>query len=745
MRSVKTGDVRRRQATTGDVSLWPCDDCRRRPTSPKVAHHRPSFVVAPVRLCSPVFALLLAACSPYPPPPDTRVANVVDTLHGVPIPDPYRWLEEQDSPDTRAWIDRQNAYAERIVGATRVRAYLEERLRRLMDIDDVGEPRKAGDYEYFTMRRAGEEVSLIYRRPAPKEPASGPIDPHGEYEVVLNPLDLNTDGTTAVTIVSFSRSGNLMIYHVRDGGPDEVEIRIRDLERGVDLPDRLPPALYGSISFSHDDQGFYYVHRSREIGPRVYHHVLGTDNAADRVVFGEGYGPETFINLSQAAEGRYLVFTVNHGWAWSEVHFHDRRRGGPVRTIVNDVDARFYPQFIDGELYMRTNLGADRNRLVAVDLANPAPAHWREAIPESEDVMEDFALIDGKLYVSYLHNASNRIGIFEKNGTPAGAIAIPEYHSASIRRAGDGEAFLTLSSFTTPRTVYKLDLETGGRTVWDQPAFDWDSAGIVVTQVWRTSKDGTRAPMFLVHRRDVRLNGRNPTLLTGYGGFYVARKPGFTAMAALWLELGGVYALATLRGGSEFGESWHRDGMLENKQHVFDDFLSAAEWLIDNDYTNPEKLAIQGGSNGGLLVGAALTQRPELFRAVLCTFPDVDLLRFFLYTSNNNAPALLEYGNAAIPEQFEAIRQYSPYQNVRPGVAYPAVMFHTGDLDTRVPPLAARKMTARLQAATTSGHPVILHYDPRAGHAGGRPFSRRVRDAAMQMAFLVEQLGMRVP
>jgi prolyl oligopeptidase len=693
-------------------------------------------------------ATLLAACSPYPPPPATRVDEVVDTIHGVAVPDPYRWLENRDAPDTRAWIDEQNAYAEQVVGQSSLRTHVEDRLRELMDTPSRPSPRREGDYQYFSLRRVGQDLPVIYRRPLPEdeEERRQLIDPSGEYEVVLDPHGASPENTTRYSIVAFSRDGELMIYNERDGGQDELKIRVRDLERAVDLPDSLPLSLYGSISFTDDQNGFYYVRRSREIGPRVMHHVLGTDIANDEMIFGEGYGPETFINVSQAANGRYLIFRVQHGWARTEVHYLDRRRGGPPTALAFHTDARFYTRFVDGELYMRTDFGADKNRLLAVDLANPAQENWREVIPEGEDLIENFALIDDRFYVTYLHDVSNQIKIFEKDGTPAGEIAVPEYRTASIRGGEDGEAFLTVSGYTTPRTVFRLDLETGERTVWDRQEIDWNAEGLVVEQVWRTSKDGTRAPMYVVHREDIELNGQNPTWLSGYGGFYSARKPGFSTTAALWLEMGGVYAVATLRGGSEYGESWHRDGMLENKQHVFDDFISAAEWLIDNGYTNPDKLAIQGGSNGGLLVGAALTQRPDLYRAVLCAFPDVDILRFPWYTTNNNAPALLEYGNSEIEEQFEAIRQYSPYQNVRERTSYPAVMFTTGDLDTRVPPLAARKMAARLQASTTSGYPVILRYHHKAGHAAGRglSFSRRVVDSAMQITFVLQQLGVDV-
>ena len=693
---------------------------------------------------------VLSACdnsdSRIPPPPETRVGQVVDTLHGVAVPDPYRWLEDTDGVETRAWVEAQNAYSEQIVDNPPVRAWLEQRLRELTDRDDVGSPQQAGDYEYFTLRRMGEEVAAIYRRPAPATGDTAEIDPAGEYEKVLDPLEWSPDGTTSLGILSFSPDGKLLLYSVRDGGPDEYAVRVRDLELGEDLPDRLPPTLYSGVAFTGDGSGFYYTRRlrDREEGTRVLLHRLGTDMATDVVLFGDGYGPSTYLDVSEVQDGRSWLYAVRHGWARSELYIQDRD-GGTVRTIVNDADARFYDEVHDGQLYMRTNLGADHNRLMAVPLATPERPNWREVIPETEDVMEDFTFIGNRIYVTYLHDVSNRIRVFEMDGTSAGEVEVPPLHSASIRGGEPGFALLTLSSLTSPTTVWRVNLETGERTIEEPPDIEWDSAEFVVSQVWRTSKDGTRAPMFLAHRRDIELNGRNPTLLTGYGGFYVARKPRFSTTAALWLEMGGVYAMATLRGGSEYGESWHRAGMLENKQHVFDDFISAAEWLIENGYTSPEHLAIRGGSNGGLLVGAALTQRPDLYRAVVCSNPDLDILRFPWHHEANSPPALLEYGDASIPEHFEAIREYSPLQNVREGSASPAVFFSTGALDTRVPPQGARKMTAHLQAASTSGYPVILDYSFRAGHAGGRPVSDRIRLNAKQLTFLVEQLGMTVP
>ncbi|WP_420463297.1 prolyl oligopeptidase family serine peptidase [Candidatus Palauibacter sp.] len=693
-------------------------------------------------------AVCLAACGPgYPAPPETARVPVVDTLHGVAFTDDYRWLEDQESAETRAWIAEQNAYAEQIVGEAPLRAELEGRLRELMDVPGAIFPRRAGEYEYFSFRKPGREVGAIYRRPAPPPPEDGrrggPIDPEGEFEVVVDPLDLRPDGTTSVDIQDFSPDGRLMLYAIRDGGRDEREFRVRDLEGGEDLPDRLPTYLYGNISFDPEGDGFYYSRRSRETGARIRYHRLGTDREEDEELFGEGHGPERFVNFSQGGDGRWLVYTVQHGWARTDVYLHDLRSGVGPEPLVVGAPARFSTRFVEDELFLLTNLDAPRNRLLAVDPENPDPdpAAWREVLPEADDLLTGYRIIDGQIYADYLHNVSSRIVRYDMDGTRTGEIPVPEHHVATLREWGEGRALLTLTSLLTPSHIVEIDLETMESEPWLPSEVPFDGSEYEVRQVWYTSADGTEAPMYVAHRRGLEPGGSAPTLLYGYGGFNVNLLPRFDARAAVWMERGGVYAIATLRGGGEFGEEWHRDGMLENKPNVFADFIAAAEWLIDNGYTNPERLAIRGGSNGGLLVGSALTKRPDLFRAVFCGFPDLDMVRFYQFTHANNMPALLEYGNAAVAEEFEVLRTFSPYQNVRDGVDYPAVMLTQGDLDTRVPPLQARKMAARLQAASSSGLPVILDYDPRAGHAGGRAFSRNVRNTAMELAFLLQQLG----
>lgn len=720
---------------------------------------------APAHRCRPGFfvaaAALALACnaSPYPPPPDTARSPVVDTLHGVAVTDDYRWLEDQASPETRAWIAAQNEYAEQIVGDTPLRAALETRLAELMDVPGAVFPRRSGEHEYFSLRKPGREVAAIYRRPAPEQPEDGPLDTSAEYEVVVDPLDMRPDGTTSVAIRDLAPDGSLMLYAVRDGGQDETSIRVRDLATGQDLPDRLPNALYGAVSFDEDGAGFHYVHRSRQAGPRLRHHVLGTPIDEDVVVFGggtdangegvpgigpDGLAPTTFLGFSRTGDDRF-VYTVQHGWTRTDVYLHDlgagTGAGAKPTPLVVGAPARFRVRWVEGELFMLTDLHAPNNRIVAVNPDAPDEGDWREVLPETDDALANYQIIDDHIFATYVHNASNRIARYDMDGVRTGEVPVPDHHVATLRSWRDGSALLSLASLNAPPHVLELDLATLETAEWLPARTPFDAGDYQVEQVWYESQDGTQAPMYVAHKRGVDPAGAAPTLLYGYGGFNVSLLPRFDARAAVWMEQGGVYAMATLRGGGEFGESWHRAGMLENKQNVFDDFIAAAEWLVHNGYANPEKLAIRGVSNGGLLVASALVQRPDLFRAVFCGFPDLDMVRFYQFTETNNLPALLEYGNAAEADQFHVLRQFSPYQNVREGVRYPAIMLAQGDLDTRVPPLQARKMTARLQAATGSGLPVILDYDPRAGHAGGRAFSRNVRNAAMELAFLLGQLG----
>jgi prolyl oligopeptidase len=681
------------------------------------------------------------ACGPSgPQPPATAARPVVDEIHGERFTDPYRWLEEQDHADVRAWIDAQNQYADLILARTPADPALVDRLRAL-DAPDAGRPQRGGDFEYFTLRRAGEELAAIYRRPRPTVPESD-IDPAGVYERIVDPGSMSQDGSVSVDLLAVAQDGARLIYAVRDGGQDERSLRVMDLTTKAES-ERFPNALWDSVSLKRDGTGFHYVRRSRQSGARVRFHPWGANPDEDPVLFGEGYGPTAFVSLAQSDDGSRFLYTVQHGWARSDVWVQDVKAGSPPRPLVRGLDAHCFPRFVEGAIWMRTDYEAPMGRVVIVDPARPEPGHWRTVIAEREDYLEDFARIDGRIFATYVRDASNRIRIFDESGADQGEMELPPRVSASIRGDGPGRAELTIQSFTTPSTAYAVNLATGERTLKPPAPVAWNAAGIETTMVFGTSKDGTRVPVFVAGRSDRPKDGSHRVLLGGYGGFNVAQKPRFSAMAATWIERGGVYAYAVLRGGSEYGEAWHRAGMLTNKQRVFEDFIAAAEALVRGGETTADRLAIAGTSNGGLLVGAALTQRPDLFRAVLCGFPDVDILRFNQFTTTNNMPALLEYGDAADVEQFHAIKAFSPYQNVRTGTSYPAVMVWTGDLDTRVPPLAGRKFSAALQAATSSSRPVILRYLPRAGHASGNglPLGARLRLQAEQLHFLDQELA----
>jgi prolyl oligopeptidase len=682
-------------------------------------------------LAAAVLAAEAADRGPRPGPPPTRREDFRETLHGVEVADPYRWLEDGASAETRAWIEAQNRYTREVVAAAAGRDSIRRRLTALMRHDVQSAPQRRGGRYFVSRRRAADDLSILHVREGRD----------GAEHVLLDPHPLSADHTVDVTVMDISEDGRFLVYGLRRGGEDETELHVRDVARRVDLPDVLPRALYRGVSLMPDGRGFYYAAQSRQTGTRIRYHALGTPPAQDVDAFGAGYGPSQWLGVEVSPDGGRVLFTVQHGWGRNEVYVQDLP-AGPLRAVVKDLDAHFRPAFAGRRLVMQTDWKAPRWRIVEVDLQDPAPERWREIVPQGAGAIQGFLPAGGKLLVHSLHDVTSQLALFSLEGKALGALKLPGPGSASSiqGRWEDDEVFFDFTSYTAPRATWRADLRSGSVEAWWRPQVPFDGQAFETRQAWYTSRDGTRVPLFVTHRKGLALDGRRPTLLYGYGGFNVSLLPGFSATAAWWLEQDGVYAVANLRGGGEFGEEWHRGGMLENKQNVFDDFVAAAEWLIAAGYTRPDRLAIRGGSNGGLLVGAALTQRPELFRAVLCDFPDLDMVGYHRFP-NNNPPALLEYGDASRPEQFRFLYAYSPYQKVKEGVKYPAVLFTTGDADTRVPPLQARKMAARLQAATASGWPVLLLYDTRAGHAGGRPLGKVVEDSALQMAFLAAQLG----
>jgi prolyl oligopeptidase len=668
-----------------------------------------------------------------PAPPQTRQEVVTDTLHGVVIQDPYRWLEDQQSPETRDWIARQNEYTQSLLGTLPGRDRIREKIERMVRTEDIGIPMHRNGRYFFTRRLPEEDLDVICVRYGPDDEARVLVDPH----------PLSPDHNISVDLMTVSDDGGLLVYGLRRGGEDETAVRILDVDAGEHLPDSLPKGRVWDVSIAPDNSGFYYVLYESE-GDRVYYHEVGTDVAEDGVIFGEGYGPEMGIGLELSADGRYLLYSVHHGSAArkTELYFQDLGAGGEVETIVNDIDARFTGTMGDGKLFMQTDWGAPNGRILEVDLANPEVEHWREIVPESEATIRRFTAAGGRLLVSYLLDVIPTVSVIAPDGEVITEIKAPAigWVSSLYGQWQDDEAFYSFSAYHVPNTVYRYDLATLTQTIWAREEAPIRSDDFEVKQVWYESRDGTRVPMFLTQRKGLTPDGSNPVMLTGYGGFRGVSLPHFSSFAALWLKMGGVYAIPCLRGGGEFGEEWHRAGMLDQKQNTFDDFVAAAEWLLANGYTNPDRLAIKGGSNGGLLVGAALVQRPDLFGAVICTYPLLDMVRFHKFlVAKWWVP---EYGSADDPEQFKYIYEYSPYHNAVPGAEYPATLFVTGDADTRVAPLHARKMAALIQDATASDKPILIHYNAAAGHSGGRPVSEVIDDMLVQVRFLMWQLGM---
>jgi prolyl oligopeptidase len=665
--------------------------------------------------------------------PETPRIEVTDTVHGVEIVDPYRWLEDQQSPETRAWIDAQNEYTQAVLAPLAIRPEIRDDLEKLMRTDKISRPIHRNGRYFFTRRAAEQDLDVICMREGSD----------GEDLVIVDPHLLSPDHKISAGIMGVSQDGKLLAYGLRESGEDERVLKILDVDTGENLPDEFAKSRYYDIMFDPEGAGFYYGDYD-SLGERVYYHILGSDPAGDRLTFGGDLDPEMGLSVALSEDGRFILYSVYHGSAArkSEIYFQDLAAGGDVQTVVNTIDARFDGKIGGTTLFMSTTWKAPKGRIIAVDLENPSRQNWKEIVPEGKGTITDFMPAGGRLMVRYLYNVTPSIKIFEAGGEYLTAVKHPEigWLGSMAGRWSDSEAFFSYSTYHTPKKIYSLNMESLETGIWAEVKNPLDAGEYEVKQVWFSSKDGTRVPMYVTHKKDLAPDGNTPTLLTGYGGFNSSQVPYYSSRAALWLNSGGVYAVANLRGGGEFGDKWHRDGILDKKQNTFDDFITAAEALIDEGYTNPEKLAIMGGSNGGLLVGAALTQRPDLFKAVVCTYPLLDMVRFHKFlVAKWWVP---EYGSADDPSQFEYIHAYSPYHNVEKGADYPAVLFITGDADTRVAPLHARKMAALLQWATGSDEPVLLHYNTEAGHSGGRPLSDVIEDATDRMVFLYWQLGL---
>jgi prolyl oligopeptidase len=672
-----------------------------------------------------------------PAPPHADAIPVKDNYFGTTIVDNYRWLENANSPETKEFIDQENAYTEDYLKQARIRPQIADDLDALEHVTDTKTPIERGNDLFFEKILAGEDQYSIYVR-------------HGWAEKdkrLIDPAQFSRDPNTSVDLADVSRDGKLVAYLVREGGADETTVRVYSVKTNKTLEDELPSGIYESVNFTPDGNGLIYS-RTNARGSLVWQHTLGTRNSQDKLLFGnefrgEELGPSDLISATLSDDYRYLVIEIDRGVPARRVDIVYRDLTKPdsyFDILIWGVDSRFSASYYKGAWYVKTDYKSPNGRIMKAD-PGIMPDAWTTVVPEGTDAIDSFALIGGKIYVKRLQDVKTVITAYALDGKPAGEVPLDGIGSASILsgRATERYGYFTFQSFIVPPTIYRFDTQTGKRDLFAQQKVPFDSSQYELKQVFYTSKDGTKVPMFIAGKKGLKQDGSERLLMTGYGGFDVGMTPEWNPAWAWWIEEGGWFALPNLRGGDEYGERWHEQAMFDKKQNVFDDWFAAAEYLIGNKYTSPEHFAIRGRSNGGLLMGASIAQRPEFFSAVWCGYPLLDMLRYQKFEQGPHW--VTEYGSTDDRKQFPYLLKYSPYQNVKAGVKYPAVMFWTGSSDTRVDPLHARKMTALLQTDSASGRPVLLHYSLAGGHSAGVSVQQTIQDDTDELTFLWTETG----
>lgn len=695
-----------------------------------------------------LLCLMPATNIPAQPPsyPVSRRQDITDEYHGVKIADPYRWLEDDNSDETIAWVRSQNEVTSEFLEDIPQRGAIRDRLEKLWNYERSGVPWEEGGRWFFSRNSGLQNQSVLFTADSPD----------AEPRMLLDPNSLSEDGTTSLTVTVPSRDARFLVYGLSKSGSDWQELRVKDIASGRDEPDVLQWIKFSGASWAPDGSGFYY---SRYPQPKegaalteanknqkVYFHRLGTAQSEDRLVYERPDQPDWGLHAHVTDDGAYLVYTVTHGTDPKKRVFYQSlaEKDAPVVELLNDFDAAY--SFLDNAgtlFYFRTNLDAPRYRVIAMDITRPERAHWREIIPQQADKLEGVSIVGGQLLCEYLKDAHSDMRAHTMEGKLIRSIELPGLGTVGGfgGRRDQKQTFYVFTSFTEPGVIYRYDVESGRSTLHWRPQVDFDPALYETRQVFATSKDGTRVPMFIVHKKGVRLDGQNPCLLYGYGGFNISLTPAFSVSRVVWLEQGGIYVQANLRGGGEYGAEWHQAGTKLGKQNVFDDFIACAEWLQKEKYTSPSKLAIQGGSNGGLLVGACMTQRPELFGAALPSVGVMDMLRFHLFTIGWAWKS--DYGSSENEEEFKALRAYSPLHNLKPGTRYPATLVKTADHDDRVVPAHSFKFAARLQECQAKdGPPVLIRIETSAGHGAGTALSKVIEETADTYAFLIRVLDM---
>ncbi|MGI0490878.1 prolyl oligopeptidase family serine peptidase [Alkalinema pantanalense CENA528] len=676
--------------------------------------------------------------------PTSRVTNQVDNYHGVAVSDPYRWLEDADSAETQAWVEAQNKVTFDYLATIPQRSEIQARLTELWNYEKYGLPFKRGDRYFYYKNDGLQNQSVLYTLET--------LD--AEPNVLLDPNQLSEDGTVALSGIAITDDGKRLAYGISKSGSDWQEWQVREIATGQDLPDRIQWVKFSGAAWTKDGQGFFYARYDEpneqsqfaavNYYQKLYYHRLGTPQAADQLIYERPDEKEWGFGNYVTDDGRYLIISVWQGTDRRNLLFYKdlTQPDAPVVELINTWEASYGVIENDGSTFwVQTDLDAPRGRVIAIDLAQPDKAHWREIIPQAEETLQGVNILNNQFVLTYLKDARSQIKIHGLDGTYVREVVLPGLGSVGGfgGKREETETFYSFTSFVTPNTIYRYNLQTDESTVFKQPQIQFEADRYETRQVFYLSKDGTQVPMFITHRKGLALNGKNPTLLYGYGGFNVSLTPAFSVSNLVWLERGGVYVVANLRGGGEYGEAWHEAGMKLKKQNVFDDFIAAAEWLVAQRYTSPKKLAIAGGSNGGLLVGACMIQRPDLFGAALPAVGVMDMLRFHKFTIG--WAWISEYGSPENPGEFQAIYAYSPLHNLKPGTHYPATMITTADHDDRVVPAHSFKFAAALQKAHQGPNPVLIRIETKAGHGAGKPTTKQIEEATDKWSFLLANLG----
>lgn len=674
--------------------------------------------------------------------PIARTVDVADTLHGVIISDPYRWLENDSDPEVWKFAEEENKLTRSYLDRIPQRREIEKRITELWNYPKVSAPYKKGN-RYFVMKNDGlQNQSVLYVQK----------DLNSQPEVLIDPNTFSADGTVSMDWWYPTEDGSLIAYGVSPSGNEQSTLMVREVGNKKDLKDTIPGCRFSSVIWTLDNQGFYYTRFPKpgttpkgeeNYNQKVFYHRLGDDPDNDQLIFEYPQKKEMLFGVQLSKDDKYLAIYASVGSSdYNDIYVKDLTAKGDFLHLIRGQKATYQGEILGDTFYLMTNDGAPFFKVIAINLKQPGEQNWKLLIPEEKDLLQHFEILNHKLVVEYLHNASSQLKVFSLQGKPEFEIGLPGLGSVGelSGKWDSDELFIGFSSFAYPPAIFRYDFKRNALIEYYRTPVKVDVSAYETKQVWYPSKDGTRISMFIVHKKGLKLDGSNPTLLTGYGGFTASMTPNFSATRLWWLDKGGVYALPNLRGGGEYGEEWHKAGMLDKKQNVFDDFIAAAEYLIQNRYTGPKKLAISGGSNGGLLVGAALVQRPELFKAAICAVPLLDMLRYdkFLIAKY----WVPEYGSADDSVQFKYLYAYSPYQHVKEGPSYPATLFMTGESDSRVHPLHALKMAARMQQATSGEAPILLLVETKAGHGQGKPTAKRIENTVDTYSFLAWQLGM---